>query len=94
MIEALPIRLLKRLAAAGPVSLIDVDDIECSCVLLAAQLVHAEAPFGMRYRQGTLVKPMTVWGLTPAGVNLALQKQLGEVARPRVSKSTANCATQ
>ena len=35
MIKALPIRLLKRLAAAGPVSLIDVDDIECSCVLLA-----------------------------------------------------------
>ena len=94
MIEALPIRLLKRLAAAGPVSLIDVDDIECTCVLLAAQLVHAESPFGMRYRQGTLVKPMTVWGLTPAGANLALQKQLREVAQPSAREVPANCATQ
>lgn len=70
----MPIRLFKRLAAAGPMSLIDVDDIECSCVLLAAQLVHAEAPYGMPLRYDTLVVPMTVWGLTPAGVSLALAK--------------------
>ena len=87
----MPLRLLKRLAAAGPVSLIDVDDIECSCVLLAAQLVHAEAPFGMRYMQGTLVKPMTVWGLTPAGVNLALARQPRKMTRSRVHEVPADC---
>lgn len=71
MPEALPILLLKRLATSSPVSLIDVDDIECGYVLLAAQLIHAESPFGMPLWHYTLVPPITVWDLTPAGVSLA-----------------------
>lgn len=94
MTEALLIRLLKRLAAAGPVSLIDVDDIECSCVLLAARLVHADAPFAMRHRPGTAIKPMTVWVLTPAGVNLVLSKTALRMTRPRVHEVPVTCAMQ
>jgi len=94
--EESPIRLLKTLAAAGPVSLVEVDDIECSCVLLGAQLDHAEAPFGMPHRQGTLVKPMTVWGLMPAGVNLALSKTAlrGDEAESALGAGELRCAIE
>lgn len=70
MAEALPIRLLKNLANFGPVSLLDVDEIECACVL-ATRAGSRRGAYGMPLRQNMRVLPMTVGGLTPDGVKLA-----------------------
>lgn len=66
--------LVKRLASGGPVSLLDSADIDCACVLAIAGLVHAEYPEISKSKRPLDDAPITVLGLTPRGVRLAMSR--------------------
>lgn len=70
----MPFALVKRLASGGPVSLIDSDDIDCACVLAIAGLVNAEYPELTTSKRYPGDFPITVLGLTPRGVRLAMSR--------------------